>query len=325
MRSPAVLTARVFGKGAGTMTTWKVQLPKRSNAIRESRVDRMISGVNFAISVIILLLFLYPLYYIVIAGLSDPKYIWSGEIVLLPKGFHLDGYRKVFENSDLMNGYLNSILYTITATLFSLFLTVSAAYPLAQKGLMLRRFFSVLTTFTMIFSAGLVPTYLLVKDLGLLNTPWAVILTASISVTNIIITRTFFETNIPDELREAALLDGAGPFRFLFSITLPLSKAVLAVMALYYGVYHWNSYFRAMIYLLNRKMYPLQLIIREILASANALIETDGDMEEYAMLMRQAETLKYCVIVVASLPPMIAYPFVQKFFVKGIMIGAVKG
>ena len=298
---------------------------RNQNAIKDTKADRMISRVNFVFAVILLLIFLYPLYYVLIAGVSDPKYIWSGAIILLPKGFHLDGYRKTLENKDLIRGYGNSILYTLIATLFSLFLTVSAAYPLAQKKLMFRGFLSRLTTFTMMFSGGLVPTYLLVKDLGLLNTRWAIIMTASISVTNTIITRTFFETSIPDDLREAALLDGAGPFRFLFSITLPLSKAILAVMALYYGVYHWNSYFRAMIYVLDRNLFPLQLVIREILASANALIETDGDMEEYAMLMRQAETLKYCVIVVASLPPMLAYPFVQKFFVKGIMIGAVKG
>lgn len=304
------------------MSTAKVQV---NNRIKDTRADVIFSRVNLIIAILFLLIFLYPLYYVVIAGLSDPQYIWSGEIRLWPKGFHLDGYKMVLENQDLLIGYRNSIFYTIVATVCSLILTISAAYPLAQKGLMFRGFLSKLTTFTMIFSGGLVPTYLLVKQLHMLDTVWSVILTATISVTNIIITRTYFETTIPDELREAALLDGAGPFRFLFEITLPLSKAVLAVMALYYGVYHWNSYFRAMIYLFDRNLFPLQLVIREILFSASALIETAGDMEDYAMLMRQAETIKYCVIVVAALPPMIAYPFVQKFFVKGIMIGSVKG
>ena len=296
-----------------------------NNHIRETQADKALSYINLVIAIIFLLIFLYPLYYVVIAGVSDPKYIWSGEITILPKGFHLDGYAKVLQNRDLLTGYCNSIFYTAVGTIFSLILTISAAYPLAQKELMLRGFFSKILTFTMLFSGGLVPTYLLVKSLGFLDTVWSVLLTGTISVTNIIITRTYFETTIPDELREAALLDGAGPFRFLFSIALPLSKAILAVMALYYGVTHWNAYFRAMIYLFDRSLFPLQLVIREILFSSSALIETAGDMEDYAMLMRQAETLKYCVIVVAALPPMIAYPFVQKFFVKGVMIGSVKG
>ncbi len=291
-----------------------------------TRSDIIFDRVNFAVCALLLLVFLYPIWYVIIASFSKPTDIWAGNVVFWPKGFQLSGYKSVFANNELLRGYLNSILYTAVGMVISLVLTVSAAFPLAQPDFAARSFFMKVFSFTMFFSGGMIPTYLLVRDLHLLNTFWAVPLTGAISMTNVIITRTFFMNSIPSELREASMLDGTSHFQYLRLVVLPLSSAILAVMCLYYGVGRWNGYFSAMIYLMDRKLFPLQLFLREILNSANAaLASVEDDAVNMAKAMERVESVKYCVIVVAAVPALIAYPFVQKYFVKGVMIGSLKG
>lgn len=299
---------------------------KDMNHVGRTRSDIAFDRVNTALCLLLLVIFLYPIWYILIASVSSPGDIWAGNVIFLPKGFHLSGYKSVFRSNELMRGYLNSILYTFLGTAFSLLLTISAAFPLAQRDFKLRGFFMKVFAFTMYFGGGLVPTYLLIRDLGLLNSFWVVPLTSALSVSNMIIMRTFFSSSIPYELKEASQLDGANHFQYLFMVVLPLSTAIIAVMCLYYGVAHWNAYFNAMIYLMDRKLFPLQLFLREILNTANASLESFADSSEsMAEIMQRQESLKYCVIVVSAVPALIAYPFVQKYFVKGIMIGALKG
>ena len=224
-----------------------------------------------------------------------------------------------------MTGYRNSILYTAGSIVLGLILTISAAYPLSQPDFYMGGLFSKLLLFTMFFSGGLIPSYFIVKGLKLLNTPLACIIPGAVSVTNIIITRTFIKSSIPREQREAAFLDGCSHFMYLIRIVLPLSKAILAVMALYYGVGQWNAYFNAMIYLTDAELYPLQLVLRGILLTTEATLESGSDPETLMAQQRLGEVIKYGVIVVSALPAMIAYPFVQKNFVKGVMIGSLKG
>lgn len=298
---------------------------KTRSSIGRTRADVVFDGVNFALSLVLLAAFLYPLYYVLIASISDPYAVWNGKVIFFPKGLTLAGYRQILTYRDILTGYRNSIAYTAASILLSLTLTISAAYPLAQRNFLLRGAFSKFLLFTMFFSGGLIPTYLMIKTLRILNTPLAVILPGAASVTNIIITRTFFQTTLPAELREAAFLDGCSHLRYLFSITLPLSKAILAVMALYYGVGQWNSFFNAMIYLTNRDLYTLQLVLREILLTSSVTLETGGDPQALAEQQRIGEIIKYGVIVVAAVPALAAYPFVQRFFIKGVMIGSLKG
>ncbi|MDD6885039.1 MAG: carbohydrate ABC transporter permease [Eubacteriales bacterium] len=297
----------------------------KKTGMRQCRADNVFDAVNLIICIILLLVFLYPLYFVVIASFSEPSAVWNGDVLLWPVGFCLDGYKKIMTYSDIITGYINSICYTAGSVALGLVLTISAAYPLAQSDFYAGKFFSKFLLFTMFFSGGLIPTYFVVKGLGLLNTPLACIIPGAASVTNIIITRTYIKTSIPGELREAAFLDGCTHFTYLFRIALPLSKAILAVMALYYGVGQWNAYFNAMIYLTNAKLYPLQLVLRGILLTTEATLESGSDPETLMAQQRLGEVIKYGVIVVSALPAMIAYPFVQKNFVKGVMIGSLKG
>ena len=294
-------------------------------AMGQSRSDKIFDRVNIIICLVLLIIFLYPLYFVVIASVSEPSAVWNGEVLLWPIGFNLDGYKKILTYSDITTGFINSVFYTGGSVILGLILTISAAYPLSQSNFYAGNFFSKLFLFTMFFSGGLIPTYFVVKNLGLLNTPLACIIPGAASVTNIIITRTFFKSSIPKELQEAAFLDGCTHFSYLFRITLPLSKAILAVMALYYGVGQWNAYFNAMIYITNDKLYPLQLVLRGILLTTQATLEAGSDPETLMAQQRLGEVIKYGVIVVSTLPAMIAYPFVQKNFVKGVMIGSFKG
>ena len=287
--------------------------------------DKCLNIINIILLSILLILYVYPLYFIIIASLSDPNAIWNGEVTIVPVNFSLEGYQEILKNSDLLRGYLNSIFYTTVGVLVNLFFTLTAAYVLACREFMLRNVILKIFTFTMFFSGGLIPRFLLVQNLGLVNTMWALILPGAASVFNIIITRTFFMSSIPYDLKEAALLDGCRHIHYFISIVLPLSTAVISVIALYYGVGHWNSYFDAMIYLRSRIKFPLPLFLREIILTTTAMLETTGNMEDFAKQMRLAEIVKYCAILVASIPAIAAYPFVQKFFVKGVMIGSIKG
>jgi putative aldouronate transport system permease protein len=267
----------------------------------------------------------YPLIYVVAASFSSSHAVISGKVWLWPVEPSLRAYRAVFNNGQILSGFYNSTVYMVLGTAISLVLTVLAAYPLSRKELVGGRIFSGLFLFTMLFSGGLIPTYLVVKDLGLRNTIWAMILPSAFSVWNMIITRTYFQTAIPDELYEAAQLDGCSDFRFLNRIVLPLSGPILAVIGLYYAVGNWNGYFNALLYLDASRLYPLQLVLRDILVLGNIDISMVKDFDEMVRKQGLADLLKYAVIVVASVPVMVLYPFIQRYFVKGVMIGAVKG
>ncbi len=295
------------------------------NFRKQCRADKIFDVVNCIIMVISIAIFIYPLIYIVSASLSSAESLWAGELWLFPKEFSLAAYQKVFENSDIWLGYKNTIILTLVGTSTNLVLTVMAAYPLSNRNFMLRTPLTVLYMITMFFNGGLIPTFLVVQDLHLLDSIWALILPNAVAFSNILIVRTYFQGTIPSELREAAWIDGCRHIRYLMSVVLPLSLPVLAVMALFYGVAHWNSYFGAVIYITDRNKYPLQMFLREILIKVDMskmVMPNSAAVNESVMLM---ETVKYAVIVVASLPVLMMYPFVQKYFVKGVMIGAVKG
>ena len=293
--------------------------------IKRSKGDRIFDIILMVLAVILLIIFAYPLYFMIIASFSNTSAVWNGEVKFLPVGFSLEGYQELLKNTDIWIGYANSILYTALGTLINLVMTILAAYVLSQPEFKPRNVMMKLITFTMFFSGGLIPTYLLIKGLGMLDTIWALVIPGSINVTNLIITRTFFVSNIPRELKEASMLDGITDVGYLMKIVLPLSKAIIAVIALYYGVAHWNSYFNAMIYLSSSNKFPLQLILRQILLKTTTMTESSGDSAFIAQQVRLAEIIKYCAIIVASIPALIAYPFIQKYFVKGVMIGSIKG
>lgn len=296
----------------------------KPNRIRRSREDFAFDVVNTVICSLLLVLFAFPLYNFVIASISSSNAVYNGLVTWKPVDFTMDGYAEVFRNQSIWIGYRNSLLYTVAGVLISMFLTTTVAYAVSRKEFMLRGLVMRMMTFTMYFGGGLIPTYLLIRDMRMLHTIWPVLLLGSVSVMNVIIMRTSFMTGIPDELREAAFLDGCGDTRFLITVVLPLSKAVLAVIVLYYGIGYWNAYFNAMIYLDNPDAYPLQLVLRQILFQSRVDI-TDLTDELALSRLKLQESIKYCVIVVASLPPMLAYPAVQKYFIHGVMIGSIKG
>jgi len=297
---------------------------RRETRIRESFSDRLFLSCVYLILTIVLLIVLYPLVYIISSSFSSPLAVSSGRVWLWPVDFSLRGYQVTLGNPQIITGYANSLFYAFFGTLISVTLTVLLAYPLSRKTFYGRNILMVFLVFTMLFSGGLIPTYLVVKNLGLLNTRWAMLIPQAIAVWQVIITRTFFQASIPEELVEASQLDGCSDLRFLWSVVLPLSKPIIAVLVLMYAVSQWNSYFDALIYLKSPELYPLQLVLRSILILNTT---TSGSMEASAMVERQqlADLLKYSLIVVASLPVLIIYPFVQRYFVKGMLIGAVKG
>ncbi|GBG05931.1 sugar ABC transporter permease [Paenibacillus sp. MY03] len=293
--------------------------------IKESPGDRVFNVATHLYLWIIFVLVAYPLIYVVSASFSAPSAVISGKVWLWPVEPTLNGYEAVFKNKQLVSGFANSIFYMVAGTLINLVMTVMAAFPLSRKELSGRNLFMAIFVFTMLFSGGLIPNFLLVRDLGMLDTRWAMLLPVALSVWNVIITRTYFQATIPDELYEAASMDGCNDFRFLLRMALPLSAPILAVIALYYGVGHWNSYFNALIYLKSPDLQPLQIILRNILV-LNQLDPTM--MQDFEALQRKqglVDIVKYAVIVVASVPVLLIYPFVQKYFVRGIMIGAIKG
>ena len=297
---------------------------KRPTRIRESLGDRIFVGVVYFFLAIVLLIVLYPLVYVVSSSFSSPTAVSSGRVWLWPVDFSLKGYQVAFSNPQIVTGYANSLYYTIFGTLISVTLTVLVAYPLSRRTLFGRDAIMIFIVFTMIFYGGLIPTYLVVKNLGMLNTRWALLIPQAIAAWQVIIARTFFQVNIPDELAEAAELDGCSDLRFLWSVVIPLSKPILAVLVLMYAVGQWNAYFDALLYLKSADLHPLQLVLRGILILNTT---TSGSMEASVMVERQqmADLLKYSLIVVGSLPVLLIYPFAQRYFVKGMLIGSVKG
>jgi putative aldouronate transport system permease protein len=276
------------------------------------------------ISVLIIIIMLVPLIFVVAASFSDPDLVLKGKILLIPKGITTAAYSMVFENADIWRGYLNTIIYTITGTLVSVTLTILAAYPLSRSTFFGRKILLLILLFTMYFNGGMIPTYLLVRDMGIYNSIWAIILPSAISTYNLIVAKTFFENSIPKELYESAFLDGCGNIKMLSKIVLPLAKSIMAILILYYAVDMWNSYFNALIYLKDDNKYPLQIILRNILLIGQTEQFGTNDVG-MAEKIKMAEALKYAVIVVSSIPMIILYQFVQKHLVKGVMIGAVKG
>jgi putative aldouronate transport system permease protein len=296
-----------------------------SAVMKESRPDRLFSAINYVLLVVFLIVVLYPLIYILSASFSDPLAVVSGRVWLWPVEPTLRGYTTIFADHEVVTGFLNSIFYTVVGTVLNVALTLLAAYPLSRRDLFGRNIIMFLFLFTLLFSGGLIPTYLLVKDLGMLNTRWSMIFPTALAVWNVIITRTYFQITIPDELLEAAQLDGANDFAFFFRIVLPLSGPIIAVNALFYAVGHWNEYFNALLYLTNQSLFPLQLVLREILVQNQIDLTMMADVQQYLARQNLVALLKYSLIVVASVPMLAVYPFVQKYFVKGIMIGSLKG
>ena len=276
------------------------------------------------VAILILCLVLYPLLFVVSASFSDPVNVIEGRVWLLPQGLTLEPYKLVFENESIWSGFRNTLLYTSVGTFVNVFLTIIAAYPLSRRDLPGKNMFMFIITFTMFFNGGLIPTYLLVKDMGMINTVWAMIVPTAIAAYNLIIMRTYFQTSIPYEIQESAWIDGCSNVRLLFSIIIPLSKPIIAVIVLFYAVGHWNAYFNALIYLRDSSLFPLQLILREILILNQS---EDMGMGQIGMSDRVmlSESIKYSVIIVSSLPVLLIYPFIQKYFVKGVMIGSIKG
>lgn len=292
---------------------------------RGLKFDRAFDVATTLLLILALAVVLYPLYFVVIASVSDATSISSGKVILLPKNVSFIGYKRIFEDARIWTGYRNSILYTAATALIGVFTTILAGYSFSRDDLAGRRGLMVLYIFTMYFSGGLIPTYLTVKQLDMINSPWTVILLGSVSVYNIIIARSFFKNTLPKELFEAASIDGCGNGRFFFSVAAPLSKSIIAVLTLYYAVAQWNGYFNALIYLNKEEYYPLQLFLRQILIGNQSISADVTDLDAIQEMQRIAATVKYGVIVVASAPMLMIYPFVQKYFVKGVMIGSIKG
>ena len=298
---------------------------KRSNRIRTSVQDKTFDIVNVAIMVLLLCVYIWPIWFVIIASFSDPMEVQLGKVLFLPSKLSVQSYIELINRSSIWTGYRNSLIYLVSGTFLDMVFTICAAYPLSRKDFMLRRPVMVFLLITMYFSGGLIPMYMLVKALGLINTIWCILLSGVLSVYNILIMRSYFMNSIPSALQEAAVLDGANSYQYLIKVVLPLSKPVLAVIALYNAVGRWNDYYTALVYIHNENMYPLQLVLREILDSVTARstdITNDLDMTDQVKL---AQSLKYSSIIVATIPIMLIYPFVQKYFVKGVMIGAVKG
>ncbi|AYB46506.1 carbohydrate ABC transporter permease [Paenibacillus lautus] len=295
----------------------------KPSTVKEASSERLFDLMIYAIAAVIIVIVLYPLLFIVSASFSDPARVLNGEVWLLPKGVTLDAYENILHNDKIWTGYRNTILYTTVGTAINIIMTILAAYPLSRPDLPGRNGIMVLITLTMFFNGGLIPTYLLVKDLGMVDTMWALIIPGAIATYNLIVMRTYFQSSIPWELQEAAHIDGCSNWRLLFSIILPLSKPILAVMVLFYAVGHWNSFFNALIYIRNEDLHPLQLVLREILLiSQSDAVDGSVGLEKSILL---AESIKYAVIIVSSLPVLLMYPLVQRHFVKGVMIGSIKG
>lgn len=288
------------------------------------RKNRIFDLIVYAISAVILLIVLYPIYFVIIASFSDPSAVAGGQVWLLPKGFTMDGYKELFKHNDIWIGYANTLLYTVVGTFIGLAVNITAAFALSRNDLVGRKFFMFLFVFTMFFNGGLIPTFLAIKQFHLYNTFLVMVLPFSVSAFNVIVARTFFQSSIPTDLWDASQIDGCGNLKYFMKIVLPLSKAVISVIALWTAVGLWNSYFNALIYIRDSWRYPLQIILRNILITNN-MQSAMGSGEAAQIALRLSNLMRYSVIIVSTLPIMCFYPFVQKHFNQGVMIGAVKG
>lgn len=302
-----------------------MQQKARGTAIRYSRSDLLFYGISGIILTVLLAVTLYPLLYVVAASFSSPSAVSTGRVYLWPVDFTLEGYQAVLSKPDIPRAYLNTGFYTLMGTVINVAMVMCAAYPLTRKKLKGRNVFTFIFTFTMFFSGGMIPFYILMVRLHLIDTIWAMLLPGALSVYNMIIARTFIQSNIPNELLEAATIDGCSDARYFFTMVLPLSKALIAVIALFSAVGHWNSYFNAMMYLNSRKLVPLQIILREILIMNQVDLSMVANPEMLTQLARMSDILKYALIVISTAPILCIYPFAQKYFVKGVMIGSIKG
>lgn len=303
----------------------KVKNKKYGGSV-QSGSDRLFDIGTRLFLIVLVIIVAYPLYYVLVASVSNPYDVYAGKTFLFPSQFSLEGYRRVFKENSIATGYMNSIYYTVLGTSVSVALIITSAYALSKKNLPGRKFIMIFYVITMYFGGGLIPTYLVVAKTGLTNSVWALILPGGVAVFNVIVARTFFETSIPDELYEAAQIDGSSNLGTFFKIALPLSKSIIAVMVIYTMVAYWNDWFTALIYMTDKGKYPLQLALRQILIQSQATATMIGNMDGgYAEANRITEMIKFASIVIGSVPMLIAYPFVQKYFEKGFMAGAVKG
>jgi len=298
----------------------------RRRRVAESTGDRAFQVINYCILAMFTLAVLYPLTYVVSSSFSSGSAIRSGSVKLFPVGANADAYRTVWHSHELVTSFLNSVFYAVAGAVIGTALTVLAAYPLSRSDLPLRRTLTFFFLIPTLFSAGIIPTYLIIRDLGLLDTRWAIILPGAMTIFNLVVTRAYYQISVPKELLEAAKIDGANDFRSFFLIALPLSKPIIAVNLLFYAVAQWNSWFPAFLYLSNEHLYPLQLVLRQTLvqSSINPSQIQGGDVAELLRNRELFDKLKYALIVVSMLPPLIAYPFVQKHFIKGALIGSLK-
>ena len=287
--------------------------------------DKIFDVVNMLLMVVLVVVFAWPLWFVLISSFSDPFEVTMGNVLLFPKGLTLDSYKAMMKYSQILTGYANSLYYTVVGTGINMVLSICCAYPISRKDFPLRKPLLLMFLFTMYFSGGMIPTYLVVKQVGILNTRWAMMLPGAISVYNCLVMRNYFMNSIPGELEEVAVLDGANAAQYLQKVVLPLSKPVLAVIGLYYAVGHWNAYYAALLYLQDLDLYPLQSILRNIMSATQMINDPSLSAEEIDAMVRLEMTMKYSVIVAAAFPMLCLYPFIQKYFVKGVMVGAVKG
>lgn len=293
--------------------------------LKMSKGDKVFIGIVYVFLLLLLVTVVLPLLYVISNSLSSPEAVATGRVGIFPVGFSLDAYKKLLKQDTLIRGFLNTLLYTVSGTFLNVSMTLITAYPLSRKDLVGKKIFIWYFTFTMLFSGGMIPSYLLIQSLGMVNTRWVMIIPGAMAVGNMIITRTFFQTTIPYDLNEAALIDGANDTKIFFSIILPLSTPIIAVLGLFAAVAHWNSYFGAMIYLSDPKLFNIQLLLRNFMSNITALSDSNDSIADASKAAGIAEVMKYAMIVFTSLPVMILYPFLQKYFLKGIMVGSLKG
>lgn len=290
----------------------------------KSKGDRMFDFVLILISILIIIVIAYPLYFVVIASFSKPEAVLGGKLRFLPIGFNVESYQMVLAERKVWIGYRNTVFYTLFGTCINLVLTTLAAYPLSRKDMPLRGPLTFVASFTMLFGGGMIPVYMVVRGLGMTDTIWAMVIPNALATYNMLVMKNYFQSSIPEELQEAAAIDGCDHVRTLLRVVLPLSAPIVAVIVLFYAVGHWNAFFNAVIYLRNQELFPLQIVLRDILLQ-NSLEAVGGDLTGMYEKVMRGETMKYALIIVASAPVIALYPFVQKYFVKGVMVGAIKG
>ena len=312
-----------MGKDHSMIKHNRVKLPTSARSFSDAVFYIIVYFILFIIFAVVA----YPLIYVLSASISDPQYVLSGRPILWPVGLNFDGYAALFEDIMIVHGFSNSVLYTVSGTIINLFLTISCAYALSRKDLKGRNLIAFLLMFTIIFDAGIIPNYLVVKDTGIIFTRWAMILPGAMNAWYVFIARTYFQNNIPLDMLEAARLDGCDDFKFLLRIVLPVSGAIIAVITLFVAVDYWGMFFYALLYINKVEMHPIQLVLREILMQSDVSLDMLAGLSGYdaAKLQLRTYSIKYALIVVASVPLLVAYPFVQKNFVKGVMMGSIKG